>query len=211
MSVNLEIMTKTIEVEMRGLVPAEEFERVKGFLENNAEFKGKKERILLDYSTFLEGGVRERTLDIRARITNGQPEMIIKKGAWGGSDSREEISVMGKEGSFTNMVRLYAALGYKKAVLVERNSMVYQYGDTEISLVEAPGHSHFFELEQEVQSKDEIESARKALRQVSDEMGLKVFSDEEWFDYIELLNKEANGVFDFDVDGPDFFKNKYGI
>ncbi len=196
---------------MRGLVPESELERIKEFLENNAEFKGKKERILLDYSTFLEGGVRERTLDIRARITNGVPEMIIKKGSWGGSDSREEISVIGQEGSFTNMVRLYAALGYKKAVLVERNSLVYRYGDTEIALVEVPGHSHFFEVEKEVQDKDDIGKAQEEIKQVCAELGLSVFSDDEWFDYVELLNKEANGVFDFDTDGPDFFKNKYGI
>ncbi len=45
------------------------------------------------------------------------------------------------------------------------------------------------------------------IRKVCAELGLSLFSDAAFFAYIETLNREANKLFDIDVDGEDYFKN----
>lgn len=185
------------EVEVRGPIrDTGEYERVLAVLEREGTFVREDKRVIVDYSTFLDGGVRERTLDIRARITNGEPEMIIKRGTWGGDEVREEVSVPVHRGKFFDLLRAYALLGYTKGVLVVRKNRVYRYRDTEFVLVTIPNHSSFFEIERIVEHEAEHDAARAVLEEVVQSLSLETFSDEEWFAYIETLNKEANGIYD---------------
>lgn len=185
------------EVEVRGPIHnQQEYARVEEVLKKEGTFVREDKRIIIDYSTFLDGGVRERTLDIRARVTNGEPEMIIKRGSWGGDEVREEVSVPVHKGKFFDLLRAYALLGYTKGVLVARKSRVYTYRDTEIVLVTIPGHSSFYEAEHIVQHEAQHDAARASLEGVVQSLGLETFSDEEWFSYVETLNKEANGIYD---------------
>ena len=185
------------EVEVRGPIPSHaEYERLVEILNRDGVFVREDKRVIIDYSTFLDGGVRERTLDIRARITNGEPEIIIKRGTWGGDEVREEVSVPVHRGKFFDLLRAYALLGYTKGVLVIRKSKVYRYKDTEIVLVSIPNHSFFFEAERIVEHEAEHDAARALLEGVVQSLSLTTFSDNEWFSYLELLNKEANGVYD---------------
>lgn len=185
------------EVELRGpIVSVQEYNRLEQLLSTRGTFVREDKRIIVDYTTFLDGGVRERTLDIRARVTNGEPEIIIKRGSWGGDEVREEVSVPVHRGKFFDLLRAYALLGYTKGVLVARKSKVYTYQDTEIVLVTIPNHSSFFEAEHIVQHEAQHDAARAQLEHVVQSLGLTTFSDEEWFTYLETLNKEANGVYD---------------
>jgi len=185
------------EVELRGpIVSVQEYNRLEQLLSTRGTCVREDKRIIVDYTTFLDGGVRERTLDIRARVTNGEPEIIIKRGSWGGDEVREEVSVPVHRGKFFDLLRAYALLGYTKGVLVARKSKVYTYQDTEIVLVTIPNHSSFFEAEHIVQHEAQHDAARAQLEHVVQSLGLTTFSDEEWFTYLETLNKEANGVYD---------------
>jgi adenylate cyclase class IV len=185
------------EVELRGpVISPEEYIRVEELLRTQGTFVREEKRIIVDYSTFLDGGVRERTLDIRARVTNGEPEMIIKRGSWGGDEVREEVSVPVHRGKFFDLLRAYALLGYTKGILIARKSRVYTYNDTEIVLVTIPNHSSFFEAERIVQHEAQHDAARAQLEHVVQSLGLTTFSDEEWFTYLETLNREANGIYD---------------
>ena len=94
-------MAKDIEVEIRGILNKDQYDQTKTLFEKLASLKENKSRILIDYSTFLPGeGIRDRQKDIRVRVTNGVPEIVVKLGSWGGSESRRELSFKGKEGEF---------------------------------------------------------------------------------------------------------------
>ncbi len=149
----------SIEVEMRGPLSKSELDRLKSFLSKQGTFKTTKNRLLIDYSTFLEKDIRNRRVDFRARVTNGVPEMIIKIGRWGGSDTRKEISVLLQEGQFSNLVKAFSNLGYKKGVLAIRNSQVYEYEGIEFALAEVPNHSYYFEAELLISSENEVRDA----------------------------------------------------
>ncbi|PIR56932.1 MAG: hypothetical protein COU72_03610, partial [Parcubacteria group bacterium CG10_big_fil_rev_8_21_14_0_10_41_35] len=121
-------MSQQFEIELRGLLSKDQFNQLSDTFSHEAEFAQNKNRVLIDYSTFLEGqGIKERQKDIRLRSTNGQPEIIVKLGSWGGSEQREELSVLTHKDSFDTLVKIFNALGYNKGVLCVRNSAVYNY------------------------------------------------------------------------------------
>ncbi len=188
---------KTIEVEVRGTLARNEFLRVKKFLTTNGKFKLKKERVLIDYSTFIKGQkLNARNKDIRLRVTNGVPEIIVKLGSWGSKESREEISVCTPNNSFDDLVRIFGSIGLEKGMLCVRNSWVYEYKGVELALVEVPNHSYYFEAEIMSHS-DEVAVAQKKLDEVVKGLDLSVWDASQFFAYIKTLNKEVNIVFDF--------------
>jgi len=204
-------MSKTIEIEMRGGLQETMMPTLVKKLRSEGEFVERKERVLIDYSTCLpEQGIEGRKLDIRLRNTNKLSEIILKTGAWGGSDARREYSVKTND-SFDTLVQIYKLLGLDKGVLCVRNIDVYTYHEVEIALVEVPGHSYFFEAEIELAEEEGIEKAQSTLREVLGELNLITYTDAEYFAYIELLNKEANVIFDAKTESETYFKDTFGI
>lgn len=204
-------MTKTIEVEMRGLLDTSAVALLQEKLAAEGEFIERKERVLIDYSTCLpEQGIEGRQLDIRLRNTNGISETIVKTGSWGGSDARREYSVKTND-SFDTLVQIYRWLGYRRGVLCVRNIDVYQYRGVELAIVEVPGHSHFFEAEIELPEETGSETAQVQITQALDALGLVVCTDAEYFAYIDVLNKEANRIFDAEQEPETYFKDTFGI
>lgn len=204
-------MEKNIEVEVRGLLSTEEYEKLTSFFDENAKKVEEKDRIFIDYSTFLPGGVEGRKKDIRLRVTNGIPEIIVKLGEWGGAEQRRELSVKTAPGTFDLLTEIFAALGYEKGVLAVRKSQVYEYKDIEFALVEVPGHSYYFEAEKMAHDGEDCEELLAELNAVCQELGVAVFSKEEFFAYIQKLNKEINGVFNALESPPNFFRDRYGV
>ena len=190
-------MTKNIEVEHSGPLTNEQAKELMAFFDEHGEKVTTKHRVLIDYSTFLGDGLKHRKKDIRLRITNGNPEIIVKLGDWTSSNHRKELSVLTEAGSFDTLVQIYAALGYKKGMLCERMTEVYNYDGIEFAIVEVPGHSFHFEAEI-MADENGIEVAKNHIQKVCKELGLEIFTDEGYIKYIEKLNKEANEVFDFD-------------
>lgn len=202
-------MAKNIEVEYSGPLADEQAKKLKEFFEKNGEKVATKHRVLIDYSTFLGDGLKNRKKDIRLRITNGNPEIIVKLGDWTSSNHRKELSVFTEKGSFDTLVQIYAALGYEKGMLCERTTVAYNYEGIEFAIVEVPGHSFHFEAE--IMSDEEnVEQAKKHIEDICKDLGMKFFTDEGYIAYIEKLNKEANEVFDYSKDYTEnYFENRY--
>ena len=203
---------KQIEVEVRGRLTKQKFEDLAAKFEEGGKFVENRHRILIDYSTCLESeSIKGRTRDIRLRVTNGQPEIITKLGAWGGQDSRKELSVKTTEGSFDTLVETYAVLGYSKGMLCVRDSKAYLYKDIEFALVEVPGHSYYFEAEILVDDKSEVIDATDRINNEVGKLGLESFTSQEFCDYIELLNQEANELFDFEEVEAGYFTKRFSL
>ena len=199
-------MPKTIEVEMRGFLNPSAIPSLVEKILREGEFIQRKERVLIDYSK----GIENRTLDIRLRNTNKISEIIVKTGAWGGSDARREYGVKTND-SFDTLVQIYKLLGLSTGVLCVRNSDVYKYQGVEIAIVEVSNHSYYFEAEIELSETEGIEKAQSLLKEFLSKLDLTAYSDTEYFTYIELLNKEANTIFDADKESETYFKDRFGI
>jgi adenylate cyclase class IV len=201
-------MKKDIEVEIRGVLNKSQYDKAQALFKKKALFRECKHRILIDYSTFLKGeGIRDRQKDIRVRVTNGIPEIIIKLGSWGGSESRRELSFKGKKGEFNTLVEIFGQLGFSKGMLAERDCIVYEYKGIEFVLAKTPGQHYYFEAEKMTHSKEDFAKVENEIRKVCKEFGLKVVNKEGFFKFIDELNKTDNQVFEF----KDFKENYFGI
>lgn len=204
-------MESNIEVEVRGPLSEQQYAACKDFLSQHGSSIEKKERILIDYSTLIPGqGLERRDKDIRVRVTNNVAEIIVKLGSWGNQEARKELSITTND-SFDALVQLFAALGYDKGVLCERNSFVAVYRGIEFALVEVPGHSYYFEAEILIDDAIKKDAAHRALADACEELGLSIFSQKEYFDYVKELNKTANKFFDFSTYTEGYFKKTYGL
>jgi len=204
-------MNKNIEIEIRGPLSKEKFEELIKIFDKEGKKTSEKDRVLIDYSTFLEGGIENRKKDIRLRSTNNIPEIIVKIGEWGENEQRKELSIFGKPGEFDTMVEIFGELGYKKGMLGERKSKVYDYKGIEFALVEVPGHSYYYEAEKMADKNENGEELITEIKNVCKELGLEVFDKEQFFKYVENLNKEANEIFSYDNYTPNYFKERFGI
>lgn len=203
---------KNIEVELRGLISKEKILELEEIFQKNGKFKGVKDRILIDYSTYLPNeGIENRTKDIRLRVTNKIPEIIVKLGKWGGEENRKELSILTKQGEFDKLVQIFGAIGLIKGALCVRKTKVYDYKNVEFSLVEIPNHSYYFEAEKLIDDNDNEEEAKNEIKRICKELDLNLFSDNEFFQYVKKLNKEANKIFDFNNYQEGYFKDKFNL
>ncbi len=204
-------MEKDIEIEIRGPLCRGEFDKLVRFLGVRGEKTAEKERVLIDYSTFLEGGLRERKKDIRLRVTNGIPEIIVKIGRWGEGERRRELSVTAGRGEFDKLVEIFGALGFQKGILATRRSKVFEYRGIEFALVEVPNHSYYYEAEKMASKNEDADTITEEITGVCKELGLAIFSREQFFQYIDQLNREANEVFDYTKYTPGYFRNRFKL
>lgn len=202
---------KNIEIEVRGPLSKEKFNDLVKFFDKNAKKILEKDRILIDYSTFLEGGVENRKKDIRLRSTNGVPEIIVKVGEWGEDEKRKELSVLAKPGEFDKLVEIFGELGFQKGMLCERKSKVYEYREIEFALVEAAGHSYYYEAEKMAKEEENGDKIINEIKNVCKELNLEVFDKKHFFEYVHKLNSEVNEVFDYKNYTSNYFKDRFGI
>ncbi|KKU07052.1 MAG: Adenylate cyclase [Candidatus Magasanikbacteria bacterium GW2011_GWA2_45_39] len=204
-------MIKNIEIEIRGPLSKEKFGDLVKLFEARAKKIKEKNRVLIDYSTFLEGGVENRNKDIRLRVTNGIPEIIVKIGEWGGAEQRKELSAFTKEGEFDTLVEIFGTLGFCKGMLCVRKSKVYEYEGIEFALVEVPGHSYYYEAEKMAHENEDAEKIIKEMSDICKTLDLEVFDKKQFFEYIDTLNKESNEVFEYKNHTPNYFKNRFNL
>ncbi|HUX36017.1 MAG TPA: hypothetical protein VMV71_03230 [Candidatus Paceibacterota bacterium] len=204
-------MDKNIEIEVRGPLSAEKRESLIALFEKEGRKITDKDRIFIDYSTFLEGGVENRKKDIRLRVTNGIPEIIVKIGEWSGTEQRKELSFLGKEGEFDTLVEIFGTLGFRKGMMCERKSKVYEYKRIEFALVEVPEHSYYYEAEKMAGADEDGEKITEEIKKVCEELGLGMFDKKSFFEYIHKLNDEANEIFDYSDYKPGYFKKRFGV
>jgi len=121
---------KRVEVEFRGLLSKNDYNKVVEKLKKEGELVRKFKRLLLAYSIFKEGNKN----DIRCRITDDEPELIAKIGEQS-SSKREEIEVKLAKDNFVEAVKFMNALGYSKGMLSLRISERYMFKGVEITIV----------------------------------------------------------------------------
>ncbi|MBT4605010.1 hypothetical protein HOC01_05185 [archaeon] len=205
-----------IEVEVRGPLSGFLHSKLVSHLKSNGRYVKRKERQMLccmDVDELKQGD--GACLDVRSKITNGVGELSIKKGKWGGSDSREEVSVYLGEGQYMGLVNALKLLGYDRVIWAERHSERYELevngSIIEFAIIEVisppkqsstvPIHSIFFEAEIAVLGELDVEgseelvaNAQEILNKVCSELGLSIFTDEQWYAHVDIMDKEANRV-----------------
>ncbi len=198
-----------IEVEIRGPLSEKDFLRMKELLEAGGGNPRTEKRIFIDYSS---GPVETRTLDVRLRLRNDAPEICIKRGKPGNWTEREEIVTGLAPGEFSNAVKTLAALGHTKGMVASRELMHASYAGVEFTLADPGDHDmYYYEAEMIVQNPTEAKEAKQLLEKIAKNLKLPVWTAPDMHSFINKLNERVNYLYDYDTDGPEHFREKFGI
>jgi adenylate cyclase class IV len=178
-----------IEVEYRGILNKKKFGELNVFLKKNGKFIEERDRFSLIY--FPRGKekfkVSRSPLDLRVRITNKKPELVLKYGKSSGNDARKEFSFPVESDQFEEMTEFLFILGYYYGVLQATKSYFYMYEGIEFALVDVPGFGYYFEAEILTGSKS-VKNADKKIMSACDELGLDVLNDRDFWKLLEDLS-----------------------
>lgn len=178
-----------IEVEHRGRLTSKKYEELLSFFNTEAKYIGEKKRFSIIYATSKKS-VREdkdNPIDLKLRITNGQPEIALKYGKWSGNDARKEFGFHIDPDQYDDFVEFLKILGYSRAVLMANAKKDYLYKDIEFSLVEVPDWGYYFEAEV-LTDEDKVDEANETISKEINKLGLKVLDEEDFYDLLDELN-----------------------
>lgn len=187
------------EIELRARLGPDQFSALQNEL-RAANGYTEQRRCFIDYSTFIEG-IGERKLDVRIRVTNGMPEIAVKKGQFGGA-VREEALLPFEDARLEHALSVMALLGYTKGVAGGRRIYRGRIGDVEVALQEVLSFNNpsvigeqFVEAEYVGASDNESEGVRTVTQFLSTRR-IEPFSVDAWNEFVRALNESLNGVYE---------------
>lgn len=192
-------MTK-VEVEHRGYLNKERFNKLNKFLKKNGKFLGKKDRFSVIYSSYRGKETFELSkkspIDLKVRITNKKAELVLKYGKWSGQDARKEFLFPIDSKKFEEMIDFLFILGFYYGVLQATRTYCYLYKGIEFAVVKVPNWGYYFEAEI-VASQDSVKSANKKITLVCREIDLEVLNDKDFCELLDSLNNRPGYRFNF--------------
>jgi hypothetical protein len=168
-----------IEIEFRGPLTKEEYNKLFAFLKKNGQFKKKWTRET--YVFFTE----DKSLDLKVRTTDGATEIVIKKGKWGASQ-REEIILPVDSASVEIAKKFLAALGYNEGIIAVRETNIFLYQEVEFAVVKSPDGLFFYEAEY---VGEPVKNPEKQILKVLRSLNLNVWSEKEVVDFFLACRK----------------------
>lgn len=170
-------MDKKIELELRAEIPAKNKELFQANLGEMGVLHSHTKRLSVMYF----GDIGTKKLDIRARVTNGKCEVVIKSGLFGAHD-RIEIAQKINPEEFLGMVKIFAQFDFTMEV-GERETFNYTLPDNIIVSLVSAGPISYIELEK-MSSKVDLEKNNQLLKQWADRLGLQLLKSEEEFNIL---------------------------
>lgn len=199
-----------IEVEVRGKI--KDFEKTLEEFRSKAKFIQEKKRISFVYFRHEVckdvRKIKSEKVDLKARITNGKAEIVLKYGNWRGSDSRREISLPIEAGNFEEALDFLKCLDWSKGVIVTTDTFVFDYKGIEFAIVKNK-YFNYFEAEKLTGERKDIDKINKEISEACEEFNLKPFTDDEFFDQLNTLNHIEKNQFDFTKQNLSYFEEKF--
>ena len=183
-----------IEVEIRGRLDDQKFERLTALFKAEGELLEQQDRemiLLSGYPGYSEDPIA-RMVDIRLRNTNGFCEIMVKHKAADDNSARHEVSLALKDTNLDTAKQVLKALGFSGGLWMHRKKDIYRYKNIEWSLVDVPQGLRYFEAEREAANEESIPSVRTALAEEAQSLGLEVLNSEQMKEFISMLDAKVN-------------------
>jgi len=176
------------EIEFRGPLTKNEFQKLLSFFKKEAEFIKRMKR-----KTFVFEN-KDETLDLKVRTTDGVPEIVLKKGFMG-ARRREEIILSLKTNSTKEAVRVFSLLGYNKGIIAIRDNYIFNYKNIEFALVKCPNGYCFYEAE--LINNKGIKNPEEHIKEVLESLSLNAWSEKEVYEFMMYCKKNIDEHFEY--------------
>ena len=204
-----------LEVERRGPLSKPEFSRLKKVLSEKGRFVKEKDRFSLIYfRNAIPKDIKDigdEKVDLRLRITNKQPELMLKYGLFPiyGDRHREEIEIPIKLEDVEKAVDFLKYLGWHLGVIHSTKTQVFLYKEVEFAVVEVIGFDSLYEAEINVKKETEVPAALKKVASICQELGLREYKKGEFEKWCNDINNQKHLQFDFNKDSFAEMKKRF--
>jgi DNA polymerase III delta prime subunit len=205
-----------IEVEVRGKI--DHFEKTLEEFRKKAKFIEEKDRFTLLFARpglELKEAIKKETLqnekvDLKVRITNKKPEIVVKYGNVKGSESRKEVLIPINKEDFSKAVELFKFLEWNKGKIQATKTFVFVYNDIEFALVKS-GVIDYFEAEKVIHDtkKEDADDIIREIQNTCKEFDLNPVNEDDFFDLLDEFNKHEDRLFDLTKQDLDDIKEKW--
>jgi len=203
---------KKFEVEFIGEINKGKFLELKEIFEKKGRFKGSKERLSFMY--FKDeipkdlSEIKDEPIDLRFRVTNKMPEIVLKYGIFSGSHARKEISINIKNEDIEKYLEFLALLGWKIGVINATRTSVYEYKEIEFSLVDVKDHGYNFEAEI-LTDEDKVKEAKEKIIAELNSLSIRPFDEERLSKYCNAINNNKELQFDLSKQSFNELRNRF--
>ncbi len=192
-----------IDVEIKGPVAKKEYEKLKKTLETAGENIFIEEQVIVSYT---DRGFNNRA--VRLEHKNDKVVLFVETGKIG---ERKEIVVPLARESFSAGIAMLAELGYKKATVSNQEVFSAEYGGALFSLFDPDEETFYYEASISAGSPDQVKEAKKKLEKLARNFKLPMWSPLDMLEFNRKLSEKMNFKYDYDVDGAEYFRNRFMI
>ena len=176
---------KNIELELRSEISEDQFKKIYDKLNKKAEFISETERFFIVFF----GEIKGIRYDCRVRITNGQAEVVVKKGGYHEHNRIETTQPIVKE-QFMGFVKILNSFDFDEydAKVCFREIFNFKYNkEIDISIARTD-NLYYIEVEKMTNKQNEEEDKKK-LQTVFDDFKLVPFKENEFYEFCKKLDK----------------------
>lgn len=180
---------RSIELEVRAEVPLKHYETLLAHLKRHGKLKSRTKRCSVMFFGHDAGG---KPVDLRVRITNGEAEVVMKKGALHAAN-RIEFSQPVAKADMAGLACVFSMLGFE-AKVGERVTVNFDFGKgTVVALVKADRIA-YLEVER-MTDKQHYEDDKTEVMEVLSELGYKPLLKSDFDDLCHRLTKHVDWKF----------------
>lgn len=192
-----------IDVEIRGPVAKKEYDKLFKTLTTAGDGQYLGHQIALTYS---DKGHNNR--EVRIEHKNGTAKIFVAVGKTG---AREEIVTQLASGGFSDAVKMFAELGYKKGTVTVQKVFSANYGGARFSIYGSDGDAVYYEAVITTKGPTEAKEAKGKLEKLARNFKLPMWTPLHMLEFMRRLHETLNYMYDYSVDGPNYFKNRFEI
>lgn len=181
------------EIEIRGKLSKENFNKLKSLLEKDAILKDHYKRLSIDLSPGFDPKTRSwknSKFDLRLKKSGTSEKISLKIGKFHLKE-REEIDVKLEEGQFLDALKLLETLGFNKGMIYFWESWEFGYKGYEIKLSQYNDDYYTWEIESHDPKKDPSSLAQT--------FSLIPYTEKDYKETIDWENKNIHKLYSYDL------------
>jgi len=182
------------EIEIRGKINKEDFERLTKLFSEQGKLVKHYHRLSIDLSPGFDPKTRswpkDDLIDLRIKKTDRQEKITLKAGDFN-AQKREELEINLKEGQLVEALKMFVALGFSQGMIYFGQNWEYEYRGFEVKLVQYASNYFNWEIESHQSNLDPNALAEK--------LNLHPFLKEEYKREINWQNQNLHQLYSLKV------------
>lgn len=176
---------KNIEIEFRAIFGENDFCRLKEYLDKNAKNLGEDDK---DVFFFI---MPDKLLKVVDNISKNNAKLVLKLNKIGKGSDFEETEIPIEQELINDFVKVLTALGFTKNIMRSfQKRQNYVYKGVEVALKYSEIWGYHLELEIMVADIKEKEQAEKRIREVANDLNIKLMTDQELAEFTKKAEEK---------------------